>query len=692
MLKKYLVPLFILFTAALGAQEAPVVDYVDHYTCAVWSDDSNYILAGTRDGGLRLWDVWQKREALSIAAHNAAVRSAAFTHDGGRLVSASDDGSLKVWDAATGRLLSELKGHSGSVLSVAVSPGRYYSAGADKTIRVWDAVSGKTILTLTGHGGEVNSVSLDSAGKFLCSASADRTIKLWDAATGRLLRTLTGHAGAVNSAAMSGDGKMIFSGGNDKTTRLWDAETGNEINKFEEKQIPRFVAFSGDGRNMASALGGEENIVKIYRISESEPKGDRYWDYTYNDIADKQKAAAFGSGGKFLLLCNENGFIDVCVLMADTYNSELTLTRLDHLEALSVADNGRAFAGSRDAAVRVWDTARGRQTMLLQGHYKGIKSLALSPDGKTLLSGSEDLTIKQWDTANGKELKTLTGMRGWITLLSYSRDGNHVICYDGSQRSWTDVKNVFVWDTATWRPRGIYYSRFLNALLFDHSGKNVFIGSGNEIFKVVDIETGETRHSFEGGGYDFATSPGGDKAAFVFSQNNQQSKQREYYAAVHSAHSLFSGSFDGELWTREIPPGRYSPVFSPDGKQLLCYNGRNLKIFDAAAGRELASVSCKSVSQPFLTAAAFTPDGKKIVAVLDNRTLGVWDAKGREMARLISFSDGEWICITSEGYYTASPKGDTYVKASVGGKNLGLAEYRSRYNKPERVEALLVGR
>ncbi|MFM6472748.1 MAG: WD40 repeat domain-containing protein, partial [Dolichospermum sp.] len=35
--------------------------------------------------------------------------------------------------------------------------------------------------------------------------------------------------------------------------------------------------------------------------------------------------------------------------------------------------------------------------------------MALTPDGKTVISGSDDNTIKVWDLANRKEIDTLTG-------------------------------------------------------------------------------------------------------------------------------------------------------------------------------------------------------------------------------------------------------------------------------------------
>ena len=52
------------------------------------------------------------------------------------------------------------------------------------------------------------------------------------------------------------------------------------------------------------------------------------------------------------------------------------------------------MSGSCDKTVKLWDAGSGTVLQTLEGHSDDVASVALSPDGKRVVSGSVDKTVK----------------------------------------------------------------------------------------------------------------------------------------------------------------------------------------------------------------------------------------------------------------------------------------------------------
>jgi hypothetical protein len=76
--------------------------------------------------------------------------------------------------------------------------------------------------------------------------------------------------------------------------------------------------------------------------------------------------------------------------------------------------------------------------LTLTGHKRSVDSVAVSPDGQTLVSGSHDNTIKVWELSTGKLVRTLTSHERWVHSVAISPDGQTLV-------SGSEDKTIKVW-------------------------------------------------------------------------------------------------------------------------------------------------------------------------------------------------------------------------------------------------------
>ncbi len=101
-------------------------------------------------------------------------------------------------------------------------------------------------------------------------------------------------------------------------------------------------------------------------------------------------------------------------------------------------DGKRVVTGSWDKTASLWDAASGKKLQTFAGHTNLIRGVALSGDGKHVLTGSADNTAILWEAASGKKLQTFEGHKSVVTCVAFSGDGKHVLTgsYDATAILW----------------------------------------------------------------------------------------------------------------------------------------------------------------------------------------------------------------------------------------------------------------
>jgi WD40 repeat protein len=328
----------------------------------------------------------------------------------------------------------------------------------------------------------------------------------------------------------------------------------------------------------------------------------------------------------------------------------------DEVHGMAVSPDGkRIISGSGDKTIKVWDAETGDELMTLRGHKECVKSVAFSPDGKRIVSGSEDKTNKIWDAATGAELMTLRGHSDKVWSVAFSPDGKRIV--SGSRD-----KTVKVWDATNGDElmtiRG--HQRMIGPVSFSPDGRRIVSGSMDwtikepwvQTIKVWDAATGAEVMTLRGRHTDIILS-------IAFSPDGER---------------IVSGSFDETVKVWDAATGAEimtlhghrlavaDVAFSPDGKRIASgSNDGTIKVWDVSTGTELMTLVGHENE---VWSVAFSPDGMHIISGSRDKTVKVWDAAIRAEAVTLSGHRGGFfsIAFSPDGKRLVSGSNDNMIK------------------------------
>lgn len=131
------------------------------------------------------------------------------------------------------------------------------------------------------------------------------------------------------------------------------------------------------------------------------------------------------------------------------YKLEILRNGRSGVSSLALSRDGkRVISGSSDGSVRAWEQD-GEEwvSALLNRHEHEMTSVAISNDGKRIVSGSRDKSVRVWEQDGEEWVSALrTGHEDIVTSVAISRNGEHMISgsRDKSVRVWEKDRDGWV--------------------------------------------------------------------------------------------------------------------------------------------------------------------------------------------------------------------------------------------------------
>ena len=162
-----------------------------------------------------------------------------------------------------------------------------------------------------------------------------------------------------------------------------------------------------------------------------------------------------------------------------------------YVYTVAISPDGKTLVnGSDDKTIKFWDFQTKELLDTIQENNQ-IRSIAISPDGQTLVSGSKNGTVKVWDFKTRKATKNFQGHTKTIRSMIISSDGKTLIT--GSRD-----KTIKIWNLQT----GELKQEFTNhkssilSLALSPDDKTLISGSFNGRIKIYNLETGQVENQF----------------------------------------------------------------------------------------------------------------------------------------------------------------------------------------------------
>ncbi|MCL4178283.1 MAG: TIR domain-containing protein [Verrucomicrobia bacterium] len=310
----------------------------------------------------------------TFAGHGDKLRYAAISEDNTTLLSIAEDRVVRLWSTDNGQLLETLERSNKKPPEPHFRQGSYYHPLRWKPARPIETASASFWRAMEAHTLQLPDGTIFQSDGFLSpdgqwlavtEGVMSGGIEAWKAGAEAPTWSLEGSGYHVASITFSLDSRLLLAGAHDGCVRLWNLQTGEKLRTLGKQ------AATGQGPSVLRLCLGPDGQT----LAAAETHGGiRLWDLQ----SFRQTSGIY---------CGRGGWVTALAFSPD---GELLFANQPQEET------------DPDFVIRIYRLPGGDALATLPAHQGPIAALAVSGDGKWLVSGSEDETAVLWQIERTK--------------------------------------------------------------------------------------------------------------------------------------------------------------------------------------------------------------------------------------------------------------------------------------------------
>ena len=493
----------------------------DKITCLNWSNDSRFILTGSKDTSVRLLNVFKIKNyiPLMFTGHRKKLINCFFSEDNNRIYSISQDGIMFIWKYINEKSeeykkqlnferrvkgnknlksKNELMENSSSFEDEKNDELQYYS---DFEKRI---LSGRYILEKKQQFNiksklvqcEINSFNENPEENIIVLAFQDGSFSIYSLNSFENKKSLKISDSKITSLSINKKGNWI-SFGSKYISKLiiWEWKSESYIYK-QQGLLNEITVISYSNDSSQISCGSNDGRIKIYDTSNSQCLN------TFIDHNMKITGLQYcPNKSNVLISCSYDGTVRAFDLIKYKNFRIMTIPKLTKFTCCSVDFTGEIIcAGSLETyIIYIWSLKTGDLIDNLTGHSSPISTIKFSNISDMLVSGSWDNTVKIWELYSKKGIGETLSHNSKIISIDISPDDKEIAVstLNGELYTWDiqtgSMKNIIDVSKDIWGGRLNYEkvtaknssrNKYLNCISYNLSG-NLLICGGNSQFVLI---------------------------------------------------------------------------------------------------------------------------------------------------------------------------------------------------------------